>query len=391
MRIATLYTLYGRRAGAELFVERTLQEIRRLVPDWQITVFCNKSAGTVLAAGLPGVDLRHVPWLDRRTTKAFWLEFLSGRVVNRRTFDVFWLPSGSASFPGRWDLPAVATFLDMGGFLVKNRWSFRRAWYCQHISTPRTIRRAAAFATISQATADDLMRLYPSVKAPRVIYLGPSPRPDGLRADDPRALIEQETGLKLSAILFSPARTDYLGKGRDVLLRAYAQYRRSVPAPLPLVMPGPPGAFHARFLADIAALRLADCAFWPGRVSDACIDAFYQISRAILMPSRTEGFGFPVLEAMERGVPVICSDAGSLPEVAADAALVVPAGSAEKLAEAMVKLETQPALRQELIRRGHNRCRAFSWERTARQYCDLFTAVAAQEPPREIKSPGQMP
>ena len=383
MRIATIYTVYGRRAGAELFVEKTLQEIRRLAPDWQITVFCNQAARAILAERLPDADLRPVPWLDHRTTKAFWLECLSRRAVDRQSFDVFWLPSGSASFPGRWNVPTVATFLDMGGFLVKNRWNFRRAFYCKHVSTPRTLRRAAAFATISQTTADDLVRLFPHVQAPHVILLGPSPRPDSPRADPPHAVIERETGLKLSAILFSPARTDYLGKGRDVLLRAYAQYRRAVPNPLPLVMPGPRGAFHERFMADIENLQLADCALWPGRVSDECIEAFYRISRAMIMPSRTEGFGFPILEAMERGVPVVCSDAGSLPEVAGDAALVVPAGNAEKLAEALLMLEREPGLREDLIRRGRERCRAFSWEKTARQYVDLFTAVAAGPSPRD--------
>ena len=391
LHLAAIYTVYGKRAGAELFAEKTLEEIRRLEPDWRLTVFCNGQAREILSERLPGADLRHIPWLDHQIKKAFWLEFLSHRWVTRRNFDVFWLPSASASFPGRWDVPSVATFLDLGGFLVHHRWSFQRSIYTKYISTPRTLRRAAAFTAISQTTADDLLRVFPRARPARVIYLGPSPRSEAVPPGNPQEVIERETGLKLSSILFSPARTDYLGKGRDILLRAYAQYRRSVPEPLPLVMPGPPGAFHPRFLADIAALQLSDCAFWPGRVSDACIEAFYQISRAMLMPSRTEGFGFPILEAMERGVPVICSDAGSLPEVAADAALVVPAGSVEKLAEAMVNLETQPTLRQELIRRGHNRCRAFSWERTARQYCDLFKAVAAQEPPRENRASNPTP
>ncbi|HOW96845.1 MAG TPA: glycosyltransferase family 1 protein [Kiritimatiellia bacterium] len=390
MRLAAIYTLYGRRAGAELFVERTLEELGRQVPDWSITVFCNAQARDALRERLPGVKAEYVPWLDRQWKKAVWLEWRAPRVVTRQAFDVFWVPSGSASFPGPWEVPTVGTFLDMGGFLVKNRFRRSRTLYCRYWSTPRTLRRAAALTSISQATADDLVRLFPGARTPRVIHLGPSPRATSARLADPRTVIREETGLSLKHILFSPARTDYRGKGRDILLRAYAEYRRRAPAPLPLVLPGPPGEFHDSVLKDIHDLGLEGSAVWPGRVSDACMEALYAISRALILPSRTEGFGFPVLEAMERGVPVICSDAGSLPEVAGDAALVVPAGNADALLEALLRLEREPGLREELARRGRERCRAFSWEQTGRAYRDVFETVvsgAAGHPPDNTAGP----
>lgn len=381
MRLAALYTVYGRRAGAELFVEKTLQEIQRVVPDWTITVLCNKQAREILKERLPSVTLLYIPTLDHRTSKAFWLEFLSHRTVNCKAFDLFWLPSVSASFPGHWDIPSVATFLDMGGFLVPNRWSFRRSFYCKHISTPRSIRRAAAFTSISQATADDAMRLFPEVKTPHVIHLGTSPRCDSPLTESPESIIEKEIGLQLSSILFSPARTDYLGKGRDILLRAYKEYREASSAPLPLLMPGPQGAFHEKVMEDIQSLGLTDSAIWPGRVSDRCIEAFYQISHAMLMPSRTEGFGFPILEAMSHRVPVICSDAGSLPEVSGGAALLFPSGQVQGLLKALLRLEKEPSLRDELIQKGLKRCEDFSWERTAQGYIKVFESTCLASVP----------
>ncbi|MBU1693768.1 MAG: glycosyltransferase family 4 protein [Verrucomicrobia bacterium] len=376
--MATIYTLYGRRAGAEMFIEKTLQALVGQFPDWRLTVFCNSQAEAVLRNVLPTAELEYIPWLDNQFKKAFWLEFLSFRVVGRRRFDVFWIPSGSAHFPGRWNVPSVITFLDMGTFLVKDQYDFKRTVYRKYLATPRSIRRGVAFTGISRTTVDNLITLFPRVKQASVIYPGPSPFPPPAPMDDPAGVIEKEIGLKTGPILFSPARTDYWGKGRDILLKAYAGYRRQSAEPLPLIMPGPQGEFHDTVMRDIAALGLDGYAIWPGRVSDACIEALYRVSRAMIMPSRIEGFGFPILEAMTRGVPVICSDAGSLPEVAGGAALVFPSGNAERLEEAMVRLDRTPALREDLIRKGRERCRLFSWEHAARQYGEVFRQAAGR-------------
>lgn len=382
MHLATLYTLYGRRAGAELFFERTLEELLRRGPaDWNWTVFCNTQAESVLRSQWPGLTIRRIPWLDNQYRKAFWLEFLSHRLINREQFDLAWLPSGGAAFPGRWNIPSVVTFLDMGVFTVKSRFNFTRTAYRKYISTPRSLRRASALTAISQTTADDVVRLFPWAPPPRAILLGPSPREPVILPEAPQRIVEKETGVRADRVWFSPARTDYRGKGRDILLRAYAAYLRESSRPRPLLLPGPEGEFHDRVMSDITELGLQGKAVWPGRVSDACIEACYRISEAMLLPSRIEGFGFPVLEAMERGTPVICSDAGSLPEVAGDAALIVPQGDVQGLCAAMLKLEREPALRDTLVRRGIERSRSFSWARTAEQYVEVFRAVAAH--PRE--------
>ncbi|MBP7829005.1 MAG: glycosyltransferase family 4 protein [Kiritimatiellae bacterium] len=380
MRLGAIYTLYGRRAGAELFVEKTLEAILRLAPGWELTVLCNTEAEAVLREVLPAARVEPVPWLNNQFKKAFWLEFLSARAIHRGRFDAFWIPSGGAHFPGRWNVPAVVTFLDMGAFLVRNQYDFKRTVYRKYLATPLSLRRGAAFTGISRTTVDDLVRLFPRVKNPEVIHPGPSPLPPAPPMDRPAEVVEQEIGLKVDRIFFSPARTDYRGKGRDILLRAYAGYRRQVPDPWPLLMPGPQGEFHDQVMRDIATLGLEGHAVWPGRVSDACIQALYGVSGAMIMPSRIEGFGFPLLEAMARGVPVICSDAGSLPEVAGGAALIFPSGDAARLEEAMVRLHRDPALREDLVLKGRRRCREYSWEETARKYIALFLRVAGRGP-----------
>jgi glycosyltransferase involved in cell wall biosynthesis len=83
-------------------------------------------------------------------------------------------------------------------------------------------------------------------------------------------------------------------------------------------------------------------------------------------PSRFEGFGLTVLEAMAFSTPVVISDRASLPEVAGDAALAVDPERPDRIADAVYRIATEPGLRQELINRGRRRIEDFSWEQTAR-------------------------
>jgi len=88
-------------------------------------------------------------------------------------------------------------------------------------------------------------------------------------------------------------------------------------------------------------------------------------SRALLLVSHFEGFGIPVVEAMQSEVPVITSDVASMPEVAGDAALFVSPDSVDQIAEAMRRMVSDGELRKELINKGRQQCLRFSWDKTA--------------------------
>ncbi len=96
-----------------------------------------------------------------------------------------------------------------------------------------------------------------------------------------------------------------------------------------------------------------------------------------MFPSLYEGFGLPVLEAMARGVPVACSDASSLPEVAGDAALLFDPNDPRAIAQALERLLGDPALREQLRKRGRERAASFTWERTARLTLASYTRALA--------------
>ena len=105
MNIATIYTLYGRRAGAELCFEKIIESIYSYNKSVNWTIFCNKQAEYILKEQYPFTQTVYIPYLDNQYKKAFWLEFLSQKEVTSKDFDCFWIPSGCNHFPGHWYNP----------------------------------------------------------------------------------------------------------------------------------------------------------------------------------------------------------------------------------------------------------------------------------------------
>jgi glycosyltransferase involved in cell wall biosynthesis len=109
-----------------------------------------------------------------------------------------------------------------------------------------------------------------------------------------------------------------------------------------------------------------------GHCDAAALDRLYAGAVALLFPSFEEGFGFPVLEAMARGLPVIASNTSSIPEIAGDAALLFDPHDDHGMAEAAARLLDDAAFAADLAARGRHRAAEFTWERAARQTWDVY-------------------
>lgn len=117
---------------------------------------------------------------------------------------------------------------------------------------------------------------------------------------------------------------------------------------------------------------------WAGFVSDEQLRTLYARCTALVFPSRYEGFGLPVLEALTAGGVVICSDASTLPEVGGDAALYFAPDDAEALAQQVRRLLDEPELRATLQQRGALQAARFSWAQSAKHTLAVFDAAIAQ-------------
>ena len=138
------------------------------------------------------------------------------------------------------------------------------------------------------------------------------------------------------------------------------------------------GAWDSRYpepRQQVEALGLENVVRFLGPVPEADLPALYSGATLFVFPSLYEGFGLPVLEAMACGVPVICSNTSSLPEIAGQATIMVDPLDVDELAAAMERVLGDQALQEEMIGKGMMQSGTFSWERTARETLQVYESV----------------
>lgn len=160
-------------------------------------------------------------------------------------------------------------------------------------------------------------------------------------------------------------------KDHPTLVNAFYELVASEPE-LRLVIAGADGWGSAALTEAIAARRLEDRVVRLGYVNEEERNALLWNAAVLAYPSRYEGFGFPPLESMVAGVPVVATRTGAVPEVVGDAALLVEPGDAAALAAALAAVLSDQDLRGRLVARGAARASAFTWERTAEEMARLY-------------------
>jgi len=243
-------------------------------------------------------------------------------------------------------------------------------------STAYALRHASKIIAVSEFTKKEILEYYSDkyeekVKVvhngfPRELYYR---RPDSLD----RQRILEKYGIEQPYFL-------YVGrlekkKNTSALVEAFAIYKEAFPqSPLLLVLIGNAGYGYDEVKYIIEEYNLGHSVIFPGWVSENDLPEIFGGALAFVFPTLHEGFGIPALQAMASGVPTLLSDLPVLREVAGEAALFFDPRDRASIAAALAHIAQSEDLRRSLIKQGLDRCREFSWEKSARETLAVLTS-----------------
>lgn len=238
----------------------------------------------------------------------------------------------------------------------------------------RGLERANLVVCDSQAVATMLLDQAPGLRGRvQVIYLGIG---DQFKPGEPNEPKLTSLGIRRPYLLY--VGSEQPRKNLERLVAAWAEARRRVPN-LQLVKVGHHQTEEGRrgFLQALARANLQDSTVILDGVDDTSLVELYRGAAVTALISLSEGFGFPPLEAMACGTPVVVSNVDSLPEVTAGAALVVDPLDVSHIADALVSLLRDTDVRESCRQSGLHRARQFTWQKAAREYARAYVRAAS--------------
>lgn len=254
-------------------------------------------------------------------------------------------------------------------FLFPELWKKHELAYWRW-ATRSCVRNADVVIAISQVEKENLIhftRVRP--ENVHVVSLAPHKRFHPVTDQNLLQITRQKFGLPENFMLF--VGNIYPFKNVSHLVRAFHTAVSNYDLPHKLVLAGGHGKSAKEVFSLVKSLGIADRVIAPGFVR-AELPALYSLADLFIFPSIFESFGLPLVEAMSCGVPVITSNVWAIPEVVGEAAIQVDPYSVDALAEVMAKVVCDRLLHQDLVWRGLERAKMFSWERCARETVALY-------------------
>jgi glycosyltransferase involved in cell wall biosynthesis len=360
--------------GSGQYVRRLLPQLVKVAPDLKLTLVLppgvtqadevSENVSVVTTSG-PGGDIGKVIF-EQRTYP---------RMVAQVKADIAHVPYWGAPLSSPAKL--ITSVLDVIPVAIPEySRGFKARLYTSLVST--TARGSAHILTLSEASKRDITEyLHIPADDITVTYLAADP------AFHPRMGSERDPAVrekyKLPDQFVLGIGGFDLRKQFDQLLLAYTYVVHAEGENTPLVLAGREPEWGTPMFPDLRKyaddLGISEHIHWIGPVDEADKPSLYRLAKVFVFPSRYEGFGLPLLEAMASGTPVVANEISSLPEIAGDGAFLVEPGSASKMAGAILALLGQETLRQTLINASLARATHFSWRKTAKETFEVYERV----------------
>lgn len=298
-----------------------------------------------------------------------WYDYRLPAMAKQAQADVLFSPDGFCSLNTK--LPQVLAIHDLAfHHFPSGIPPFYRRFYQYY--TPAFIRKAQQIVTVSEYSKQDILKHYPFAKGkitviPNAVEPGFFP----LHWEEKQTVKDQ---LTQGYDYFLYVGSIHPRKNVINLLKGFSWFKNRHKSGIKLVLAG--RAWNEQeFAEQLSGYKYKDDVFQLGYVADEKLKKLMAAAYALVYPSYWEGFGLPILEAMQSGTPVICSNTSALPEITGSAAVYCSPEDAEAFGQAMGLLYKDEDHRATLIKAGLERAVAFNWEHSAQLLKEVFTRI----------------
>jgi len=353
--------------GAGVYIIQLIRALAAELGAHHFIVFAQRSRRPLIdTPQLTGVEWIETPDLSP-ARRLVWEQVALPRLARRAGVDVL----HSLHYTRPYFLPcaSVVTFHDMTFFLYPKLHTRSKRVFFPWIMRV-SARKAQAIIAVSENTRRDAMRLLKIT--PEKIFTVQNGIGAEFRPIDDAALLEtcqKKYNLRQPFILY--VGTVEPRKNLPLLLRAFARLAAQR-ADISLVIVGRLGWMYEEVFQLIEALGLSERVQFTGYVPAEDLPMVYNLAQIFVYPSLYEGFGFPPLEAMACGAPVITTASSAMQDQVGDAAILTPPGDEQALYEAMDRLVHDPELRRTLSARGRGQVAQFTWQTTAQNTLQVY-------------------
>lgn len=373
----------GRRTGVEEYTINLLKEVFRLDAQNEYRIFFNSWKDSLLdwswLQEFPNVRIEKFQIPNKILNLCFW--YLNWPKIDRMLggVDVFFMPN-LTFYSLSQKAKLIITLHDLSFERYPEMFSLKKRLWHYLVGPKKICEQAEKIIAVSQSTKDDLIGLYKiQPEKISVIHSGISDKFKVIDRNDKQLIATKEKyQLPYRFIL-------YLGtieprKNIISLIQAFDQFKKQAQdennadlKKYKLVIAGHDGWLMKEILAEINSSPYREDILKIDFVAEEDKEYFYNLASLFVFPSFFEGFGFPPLEAMRCGVPVITSNSSSLPEIVNGGGIMIDPNRPSEITTAMREILSNKSLHEELIKKGLQQAQKFDWKKSAKKFITHLT------------------